>query len=377
MPPAPFEIFSGLPSAVVADKLRRLPERHFALGDVLFRENEVNQNVFLIEAGEIDVWKGRPHTPEGVRVARLRAGDCFGEMSAINATPSSATIIAGSAAKVRIMTLSDLPVEDGMRERVTLNLARTLVQRLSRANDSIQDTHERELKAMRVVAAASAFITRMLVALTCYMFSMPVIAVLTPLLPSNSLISFFFIVVFCWVGLNFIKQWPEVRAEHFFMTLANWPRQVVRGLLWAVPPMLVFLAIKFSAMHAHPDKYQFFEPMTAISRGAPMNFPLWLTFATTYTCLCFAQEFIRCAIQGTLQMIHSSTSTGGPWKAILVSDVVFASIHMHLGGLFAVQAFIGGLFFGYEFWRERAYLSVAVSHSVVGVWAVFIAGVPQ
>jgi membrane protease YdiL (CAAX protease family) len=130
-------------------------------------------------------------------------------------------------------------------------------------------------------------------------------------------------------------------------------------------------------MWARPGEFEFFEPMTAISRGAPMNVPLWLMFAVIYTALSFAQEFIRCAVQGTLEMINNASAPGGHWKALLVSDVVFTSIHMHLGPAFAAQAFIGGLFFGYEFYRERSYLAVAVSHSVVGVWAVFIVGIPS
>lgn len=377
MPAVQFAIFDGLPADVVARTLGDLPSRRFNGGDVLLRENEPNQRVFLLQSGEVEVWKGPPHTPEGVCVARLKAGDCFGEMSAINAARSSATVVAGTATTVSLMTLADLPAEGGLRDAVTLNLARTLVHRLSAANESIQEKHERELKAMRVVTAASAFITRMLTALTCYMFSLPLVAVLTPLLPTNSLISFFFILVFGWVVLNFMNQRPDVRAQSWYMSLTRWPQQVVRGLLWTIPPLLVFLVIKLSFMHLRPGQYEFFEPMTAIARGKAMNFPLWLTFASIYTALVFAQEFIRCAVQGTLEMINSASATGGPWKAILLSDVVFTSIHMHLGPAFAAQAFIGGLFFGYEFYRERSYLAVAVSHSLVGVWAVFIVGIPS
>ncbi len=373
----PFALFENIASDVIAETLQALPSLTFAAGEVLLQENEPNQRVFLIQSGEVGVWKGPPQSPEGVCVALLKPGDCFGEMSAITVAKSSATIVARTATTVRVLTLQDLPAEGQVREAVTLNLARLLVNRLSAATESIQEKHERELKAMRVIAAASAFITRMLTALTCYMFSLPLIAVLTPLLPTNSLISFFFILVFAWVVLDFMNKRPEVRNQHWYMSLTRWPRQLGRGLLWTIPPLLVFLVIKLSFMWTRPGEYAFFEPMTAISRGAPMNFPLWLTFAVIYTTLAFAQEFIRCAIQGTLEMINHASTTGGYWKAILLSDVVFTSIHMHLGPAFAAQAFIGGLFFGYEFYRERSYLAVAVSHSLVGVWAVFIMGIPS
>lgn len=372
-----FTLFDGLPTGQVDATLARLPLRSVARGDVVLEENTENEAVFLIEGGELDVWKGRPGTPEGVRVARLKAGDCFGEMSALTADRSSATIVAVSPAQMRVLTLGDLPADEDFRQAVTVNLARTLVRRLSQANDAIRLQHERELRTMRILTAASAYITRMLTALAFYLFSLPLMVAIEPLLASNSLISFLVIVIFAWVVLNFLNKWPEVRHEHWHMTRRAWPHQIARGLLWAIPPLLIFLAVKASFMHARPGHFQWFEPMTAIARGAPMNFPLWAGFALVYTLLSFAQEFIRCAVQGTLQMIHSASGNRGPWKAILVSDLMFAAIHMHLGVAFTAQAFIAGLIFGYVFHRERSYLTVAVAHSFVGVWAVFVMGIPR
>ncbi len=349
----------------------------YAAGDTLLRENEPNQRVFLIESGELDVWKGAPNHPQSVRVAQLKSGDCFGEMSAINGAPSSANIVAGSPTTVRVMALNDLPVEGEIKEIVTLNLARTLVRRLSSATVDIQEKHQREIKAMQLVAAASAFMTRILTVLTLYMFSLPFVAMLTPLIPTNTLISFLFIVVFGWVVLNFMYAQPQLRKDSWFMTTANWPRQIARSFLWAIPPILIFVGLKLFIMSQRPGEFQFFEPMTALGRHKPMNYPVWAGFALTYMALSFAQEFIRCAVQGTLALINSASSMGGPWKAILLSDVVFMAVHLHLGPAFAFQAFLGGLFFGYEFHKERSFLSVAMTHSIVGVFAVFISGIPR
>jgi CRP-like cAMP-binding protein len=372
-----FSVFAGAPPSALADTINRLPARDYAAGQILLRENEPNDRVFLIESGDLEVWKGEPNQPHSVRVAQLKAGDCFGEMSAIEAAPSSATIVAASPTTVRSMALRDLPAEGGIKELVTLNLARTLVRRLSAANGDIQAKHQREMKAMRLVAAASAFITRILTVLTLYMFSLPFVQMLTLLIPTNTLISFLFIVVFGWVVLNFMYAQPQLQKESWFMTLERWPRQLGRAFLWAIPPILIFVGLKLFIMHARPGEFRFFEPMTAIGRHKPMNFPVWAGFALTYAALCFAQEFIRCAVQGTLALINTASSMGGPWKAILLSDVVFMAVHLHLGPAFAAQAFLGGLFFGYEFYKERSFLATATSHSLVGVFAVFISGIPR
>jgi CRP-like cAMP-binding protein len=372
-----FSVFAGAPPGLVANTLRGLPSREFAAGDTLLGENEPNDRVFLIQSGEVEVWKGEPHQPQSVRVAQLNAGDCFGEMSAINEAPSSANIVAKSPTTVRVMGLADLPTEGGIKEQVTLNLARTLVRRLSAANGDIQEKHRREMKALQLVASSSAFITRMLTVLTLYMFSLPFVAMLIPLIPAENLISFLFIVVFGWVVLNFMYAQPQVRTESWFMTLQNWPRQVARSFVWAIPPILVFTGLKLLIMHARPGVFAFFEPTSALGPGQPMNFPMWVVFAVIYMVLCFAQEFIRCAVQGTLALILTAASAGGPWKAILLSDVVFMAVHLHLGPAFAAHAFLGGLFFGYEFYKERSFLTVAMSHSIVGVFVVFVVGIPR
>jgi CRP-like cAMP-binding protein len=372
-----FAVFAGAPPPLVSPTIEKLPLREFAAGETVLRENDPNDRVFLIQTGELEVWKGEPNQPTGVRVARLKAGECFGEMSALNSAPASATVVASVPTVVRTMALGDLPSDNGMKEAVTLNLARTLVRRLSTANQDIQEKHRREIDAMKLIAAASAFITRILTVLTLYMFSLPFVPMLVALIPTNTLISFLYIVVFGWVVLNFMYAHPHLRTQAWFMTLAQWPRQLGRAVLWAIPLCLIFTAIKLSIMHARPGEFHFFEPMMAVRRHAPMNFPLWAALALAYTALCFAQEFIRCAVQGTLELINTASSTGGHWKAILLSDVVFMAVHLHLGPAFASQAFLGGIFFGYEFYRERSFLSTATTHAIVGVFAVFICGIPR
>ena len=70
-----FQIFSGIPATVQDNLLAHLPVRVFPRGSVLLREGEANDQVFLIGAGELAVWKGEPETPQGVRIATLAPGD--------------------------------------------------------------------------------------------------------------------------------------------------------------------------------------------------------------------------------------------------------------------------------------------------------------
>ncbi len=372
-----FDVFRNVPDDAVDNLIRALPSHTYQEGEVLLKENQANNRVFLIESGELDVWKGEPKTRNGVKLVTLKAGSCFGEMSAINGAAATANIVAATPAKVRTMGLDDLPADGAVQKQVTLNLARMLVDRLSNATTSLKSKHESELSALKVVASASSFLTRILTALSFYMFSMPLILFIKPLIPSDSLISFFFIVAFLWVVLDFMKQ-TQIPQEHFHMTTKEWPKQILTGIVWALPFMLGFLLVKiWLVRQGAVSAPEVFEPMRALSGKKEPDYVMWAGFALTYAALSFAQEFIRCAVQGTLDMIAIPATNKTHWKSILVSDVVFASIHMHLGSTFAFLAFIAGLVFGYMFWRAKSYLAVATAHSVFGVWAIFIIGVPR
>ena len=38
---------------------------------------------------------------------------------------------------------------------------------------------------------------------------------------------------------------------------------------------------------------------------------------------------------------------------------------------------IAGLIFGFMFWRVKSYIAVGTAHSVFGVWAIFVIGIPR
>lgn len=376
MPSTEYEIFSGLPAAVSTTLVERLTPRIFHPGEVVIRENEPNGRVYLIEEGEIRVWKGDPGSLTGVCVAVLAKGNCFGEMSALSAAPASATVVAETRAVVRELALRDLPAEGGVRETVTLNVARTLVNRLSGANTAIQTKHTEQQKSLRLLISATAFLTRVLIALSFYMFALPVVKTVRPSLPSDIVISSFFVVMFFWVAWTFMRQ-SQLELADFGMSLKDWPRQIGRSLLWSAPILVIFFVAKGWLVWAFPGHFQLFEPMRLLNAAGESSYPHWFFFTVVYVSLCFAQEFIRCAVQGSLALFYSATGSPARWRAILVANVVFASLHVHLGNTFALAAFIPGLFWGWLYAREHSYLSAAFSHGITGLWIVCIVGVPS
>jgi membrane protease YdiL (CAAX protease family) len=85
------------------------------------------------------------------------------------------------------------------------------------------------------------------------------------------------------------------------------------------------------------------------------------------------QELIvRGALQSSLEMFLT-----GPRRvknAILVSGLLFAALHIHIGFVLALVAFVPGLFWGVLYARKRNLIGVTLSHIAVGVYAFFILG---
>lgn len=111
--------------------------------------------------------------------------------------------------------------------------------------------------------------------------------------------------------------------------------------------------------------------------GHPANFHLgaWLVFVGVYFVLSFAQELVRCAIQGSLALDYRASGQPDRWRSVLVANLLFAATHVHLGLLFPLVASVPGLFWGWMYRRERSFLGLGFSHALVGSWAFFALGI--
>lgn len=121
----------------LAEELRASP------GQVLFREGEVGDALFLILGGELEVLKSDQGGKER-NLANVGPGAVIGEMSLIHAgTPRSATVRAlgeVNLLKVPAARFQSLLQQDAVAAlKVVRNLARVLSQRLTRLDQKVVD----------------------------------------------------------------------------------------------------------------------------------------------------------------------------------------------------------------------------------------------
>ncbi len=106
---------------------QRLRERALRKGQVLFREGDQGQEMFLVSRGTILVSKAVTGRVEQL-LARMGPGDFFGEMSLFDRSPRSATIQAESDAVLLALDRENLNALVQVNPRAAVSFFEALVQ---------------------------------------------------------------------------------------------------------------------------------------------------------------------------------------------------------------------------------------------------------
>jgi putative ABC transport system ATP-binding protein len=82
------EAFKNLTPHELTNVAERMTRRQFMPGEVIIREGDIGEELFLISEGEVEVDRA------GHEVARLAAGDFFGELALMSGNPRNANVVA-------------------------------------------------------------------------------------------------------------------------------------------------------------------------------------------------------------------------------------------------------------------------------------------
>jgi CRP-like cAMP-binding protein len=137
-------IFAGLDDQALGIFLEHAERTVVPAGAAIAREGEVNDRMYLIEAGQVSIIKNFG-TPDAVVLTVLGPGEFFGEMCILETLPRSATGQAASQATVVSVTASafyhlyqKLPKQHSV---LLLNIARDLSRRLRRLDEIFAARH--------------------------------------------------------------------------------------------------------------------------------------------------------------------------------------------------------------------------------------------
>ncbi len=86
-------LFKGISRREFGTLFRALVVRNYSTGEILCREGDIGRALFIIESGQVEVVR---KTSDALmrRVAVLKGGDYFGEISLIDEQPRTASVVA-------------------------------------------------------------------------------------------------------------------------------------------------------------------------------------------------------------------------------------------------------------------------------------------
>jgi hypothetical protein len=121
-------LFANLSPADLKQVAAIAQEETFSDGDMIVREGETGDVMFIIVSGEVSVTKDQKE------IARRKAGEYVGEMALIGREPRIATLVA--VGNVRTLCLDQKSFESLLRDRpdVSLSVIRVLCERLKEAS---------------------------------------------------------------------------------------------------------------------------------------------------------------------------------------------------------------------------------------------------
>lgn len=102
-------LFASLDPADLQQVARIATERSFAAGDVLVREGDAGDALYVIASGSVLVQRG------GHPVATRQAGESIGEMALVSHEPRNATVVANG--DVRALRIGRADFESMLRDR--------------------------------------------------------------------------------------------------------------------------------------------------------------------------------------------------------------------------------------------------------------------
>lgn len=132
------ELFKDVSPDDINDLLQRCERRDLEIGELLLSPGEVNENVFVVLSGSLNVYVGSPETP---LLATMETGACVGEMSIIEDRDPSAYVIAAEDTHMLVIHQSVLWEMVDASHEFAKNLLMVLSERVRSHNRVIADSY--------------------------------------------------------------------------------------------------------------------------------------------------------------------------------------------------------------------------------------------
>ncbi len=142
------EIFGVISENHLESIAKRMGEKQFEAGEILFKEGEQSNSLFIVVGGKIKIFS------QGIELATMYPGHLFGEMSAI--TDKERTASAQAKEKTQTLFLKRDALHYLIYEvpEISLGLMHVLIQRLEKSNSLLLKNDASEVELSHVIKSS-------------------------------------------------------------------------------------------------------------------------------------------------------------------------------------------------------------------------------
>src|SRR3954452_12376043 len=135
----------------------KMTNKHFAEGQILFREGDPADSVFRLISGAVDILRELDGEP--ILLGAVGAKQFLGEMGVVENRPRSATARAACEVEVEILTPTEFFDQIARSPQAARELIQRLSQRLRQADDRIVNDERRSGRAQMTQTDADGHTT--------------------------------------------------------------------------------------------------------------------------------------------------------------------------------------------------------------------------
>ena len=181
-------LFESLTDDDLESLSKRLEEHDYAEGDVIFKQGDAGESLFIVQEGAVGISFGEGRTR--VILASLFPGQYFGELSLFDGSPRSATATATKRARLVRLDRDDLVDFVNKNPSAALRIIAEMGERLRQTNELMSRQVSRNV--LEEAEEALTFGQRVADRVAKFGGSWPFIGLFTA-------------VMFVWMGINIIK----------------------------------------------------------------------------------------------------------------------------------------------------------------------------
>lgn len=363
-------LFRDLDDGQLSHLISNVREIHLTEGEFLLKEGDPSTDLFLIEDGSIEILKKNTSNGQEMVVCSLESGQIVGEMAFIRKGHREASARALKPTRLLAVSLH-IEKNDPLYLELKSRVSDLLMERLKKENEIVIENISANLEHTKARSGLGNLIVHLVALIFLYVYATRIISILDVQVISSTIISVPILALFAISMFMLIKASGYPLSSYGF----NWGSKgiVIESLILCIPLFAVVVITKWLVMNFLPAFYdlKFFH----VSSGSDTSSTAALAILIgLYVLFVPIQEFIfRGAIQSSLeQFLLGKHRT---LQAILISNLPFSMIHLHLSFSLAVLVYSYGVYWGWMYARQRTLIGCCINHFFVGIWAFFIVGI--